>query len=136
MVLALQTALSGDSPATGISGMQSGQKLLDLNHPLTRASDTASSTITGQSSPSSQGGSSSTPGSSPSPVPSPSFSPGAKAGVAVSCIAIVVGVVVGWWKKHQVLWLITCGKRGHKRSDRSQQAQGNYPLERIGNGGY
>lgn len=47
------------------------------------------------------------------------LSVGEIAGIAVPIVAIIVAVVVGWWKRHQVVWCFTCGWRGHKHSQRS-----------------
>ena len=92
----------------------------------------ASTTASGQSSPSSSSSSSSP---SPDPLPSPKPTPAQIAGIAIGCFAIVAGIVVGWWKKHQVLYLITCGKRGSKRSDKKQQAEQGHELSGRANGG-
>ena len=43
--------------------------------------------------------------------------------------------MVGWWKKHQVLWFVTCGNRGYKKSKKPQNAQAGHQLTGMGNGG-
>lgn len=117
-VLALQTSLGAKSPAA-VTG--------------------ASSTAFGQASPTSSAGSSSSLTSDTSPSSSPPSSSGLSAGewagVGVACLAISVAIMVGWWKKHQVLWLVTCGRRGYKKSVKPPRAQGGHPLAYMGNGG-
>ena len=108
---------------------------------LTRPATTASSTVFGQASPSSSAGSSSSSSSSFDPSPSPTrssssgLSAGEKGGIVVACLAIAAAIVVGWWKKHQVLWLVTCGRRGYKNSVKPLQAQAGHQLVNFGNGG-
>ena len=117
--------------------------LILLSHSLTKLTRTdtiASSTALAQAGPSASAGSSSSAGSgsgsSPSPTPSSSsgLSTGEKAGIAVACVAMTVAIVVGWWKKHQVLWFITCGRRGYKKSKKPQRAQAGHPLTNMGSG--
>lgn len=43
--------------------------------------------------------------------------------------------MVGWWKKHQVLWLLTCGSRGWKTTVKPPRVQAGHPLGVMGNGG-
>lgn len=108
---------------------------------LTRPATTASSTVFGQASPSSSAGSSSSSSSSFDPSPSPTrssssgLSAGEKGGIVVACVAIAVAIVVGWWKKHQVLWLVTFGRRGYKKTVKPLQAQAGHQLVNVGNGG-
>lgn len=115
--------------------------LILLSHSLTKLTRTdtiASSTALGQAGPSASASSSSSSGSGslPSPTPSSSspLSTGEKAGIAVACVAMAVAIVVGWWKKHQVLWFITCGRRGYKKSKKPQRAQAGHPLTNMGSG--
>lgn len=117
-VLALQTFLGGNSPAAGTA---------------------ASSTAPGQSSPFSTA---SNVGSSPTESSPSSLSAGEKAGiivtsvgVAVTMVGVAVAIMVGWWKPHQVLWLVTCGRRGCKRSVKPQQAHAGHQLGNVGSGG-
>lgn len=102
-------------------------ELPDLSANLIEVPTTASPTApihTGPAAPDSSSG-----GPSTTPSPSPVLSIGDKAGIvvplvalAVACLAIVVGMIVGWWKKHQVLWLVTCGRRGCKKTVKPQRA--------------
>ncbi|MCJ1462747.1 hypothetical protein MMC07_001350 [Pseudocyphellaria aurata] len=47
------------------------------------------------------------------------LSVGEIAGIVIPIVAIIVAVVIGWWKRHQVVWCCTCGMRGDRHSKRS-----------------
>lgn len=44
------------------------------------------------------------------------LSVGEIAGIVSPIVGVIVAVVIGWWKRHQVVWCFTCGARGHKNS--------------------
>lgn len=46
------------------------------------------------------------------------LSAGEIAGIVVPVVAMIAAVVVGWWKRHQVVWCFTCGRHGDKHSQR------------------
>ena len=47
---------------------------------------------------------------------------GAIAGIVIAAVAILVAIVVAWWRPKQVLWVITCGLCGRKhRTPRDEQ---------------
>ena len=60
-------------------------------------------------------------------------------GIIVPVVAMILAVVVGWWKRHQVLWCCTCGWRGHQHSEiDGHEPSGNRlrPMPPTHNGGY
>jgi hypothetical protein len=52
-----------------------------------------------------------------------SLSPGAIAGMAIAIVAIITTVIVAWWKRHQVVWCITCTRHGSKHSTKPPKSK-------------
>lgn len=38
--------------------------------------------------------------------------------IVVPVVTMVVAVIVAWWRRHQFVWLLTCGARGYRHSKR------------------
>ena len=70
---------------------------------------------------------SNTSGANSSNNNSSKLSVGEIAGIVVPVVALIVSVVIGWWKRHQVIWCCTCGRHGHKHSQRPTRIDGGEP---------
>lgn len=74
-----------------------------------------------------------TPSDRSNPVPNSSkdkaLSPGVIAEIVGPIGAVLVAIVVGWWKRHQAVWCITCGRHGHQHSIRPPAARSSVPHE-------
>lgn len=55
------------------------------------------------------------------------LSVGEIAGIVIPIVAIIIAVVIGWWKRHQVVWCCTCGRHGDKHSQRPTRIDGGEP---------
>ncbi|MCJ1426088.1 hypothetical protein MMC29_003990 [Sticta canariensis] len=55
------------------------------------------------------------------------LSVGEIAGIVIPIVAIIMAVVIGWWKRHQVVWCCTCGRHGHRHSQRPTRIDGGEP---------
>lgn len=55
------------------------------------------------------------------------LSPGVIAGIVIPAVAMVVGVIVAWWKPQQVLYCITFGRHGDKHSKRTPKGKYSVP---------
>lgn len=55
------------------------------------------------------------------------LSAGEIAAIVIPIVAIIVAFLVGWWKRHQVVWCITCGLHGEKHSQRPMRVEGPHP---------
>ena len=68
------------------------------------------------------------------------LSKGEIGGIIVAAVTILVAIVVGWWKRHQVLWLFTCGLCGYRHSVWPQPVYSSPSEHQLnnhgGNGGY
>ena len=55
------------------------------------------------------------------------LSVGEIAGIVSPIVGIIIAVVIGWWRRHQVVWCCTCGRHGHKHSQRPTHIDGDEP---------
>ncbi len=44
--------------------------------------------------------------------------------IVIPIVAMIAAIIVTWWKRHQVLWCLTCGVRGDKHSSKSVSRDG------------
>jgi hypothetical protein len=94
-------------------------------HPQAAA---ATSLSPGGSAPGSSQGSSQ---GSKSPPSDNGLSRGAIGGLVVASVAVVVALIVGWWKRHQAAWFFTCGACGDRHTVRHQSANHGHQLSRL-----
>jgi hypothetical protein len=60
---------------------------------------------------------------------------GLSAGVIVSIVipivAMIAAIIVAWWKRHQAVWCLTCGRHGYKHSSSVPSREG-HPVSQMG----
>lgn len=55
------------------------------------------------------------------------LSTGEIAAIVIPIVAIIAAFIVGWWKRHQVTWLLTCGAFGYRHSNKPAREEGPRP---------
>ncbi|MCJ1348701.1 hypothetical protein MMC31_006934 [Peltigera leucophlebia] len=120
-ILALISTTAGGGKASKPTSTAGGTTNSTPNAAVTQSADGASSSnAPGPSTGSTTTGSSK--GSS-----NKKLSTGEIAAIVIPIVAIIAAFIIGWWKRHQVTWLLTCGAFGYKHSERPLREEGHRP---------